>query len=415
MGILGIYEELGELMEAIERYESQRHELDFLTDGLVVKVCDLSVREQLGHTDKFPRWAMAYKFPAEEMTTTLESVTWEVGRTGKLTPLAHLEPVDIGGVNVKKATLNNIGDIERKGLFLGARVFIRRSNDVIPEILGVAPGEERGEPILAPVRCPACGAHVEQRGAHIFCPNSLSCRPQIVGRLAHYASRGAMDIESFSSRTAEFLAERKNFDSICDLYRLKKGDLQGMEGFGEKREQKLLDEIEGSKGRPLGNFLFALGVPGVGSKTAKDLAARFGTLAAVRRATEEELLAIDEIGGVIAESILTFFGDERISAQIDELLDLGLKPAEGAPKAEEGPFAGKTVVLTGTLSRYKREEAAAIIESLGGRVTGSVSKKTSLVLAGGEAGSKLEKARKLGVPVMEEEEFIRLVSDANGN
>lgn len=175
------------------------------------------------------------------------------------------------------------------------------------------------------------------------------------------------------------------------------------------------NEIEGSKGRPLGNFLFALGVPGVGSKTAKDLAARFGTLAAVRRATEEELLAIDEIGGVIAESILTFFGDERISAQIDELLDLGLKPAEGAPKAEEGPFAGKTVVLTCTLSRYKREEAAAIIESLGGRVTGSVSKKTSLVLAGGEAGSKLEKARKLGVPVMEEEEFIRLVSDANGN
>lgn len=415
MGILGIYEELGELMEAIERYESQRHELDFLTDGLVVKVCDLSVREQLGHTDKFPRWAMAYKFPAEEMTTTLESVTWEVGRTGKLTPLAHLEPVDIGGVNVKKATLNNIGDIERKGVFLGARVFIRRSNDVIPEILGVAPGVERGEPILAPVRCPACGAHVEQRGAHLFCPNSLSCRPQIVGRLAHYASRGAMDIESFSSRTAEFLAERKNFDSICDLYRLKKGDLQGMEGFGEKREQKLLDEIEGSKGRPLGNFLFALGIPGVGSKTAKDLAARFGTLAAVRRATEEELLSIDEIGGVIAQSILTFFGDERISAQIDELLELGLRPAEGAPKAEEGPFAGRTVVLTGTLSRYKREEAAAIIESLGGRVTGSVSKKTSLVLAGGEAGSKLEKARKLGVPVMEEEEFIRLVSDANGN
>lgn len=295
-------------MEAIERYESQRHELDFLTDGLVVKVCDLSVREQLGHTDKFPRWAMAYKFPAEEMTTTLESVTWEVGRTGKLTPLAHLEPVDIGGVNVKKATLNNIGDIERKGLFLGARVFIRRSNDVIPEILGVAAGGGEGRAHPGPVRCPACGAHVEQRGAHIFCPNSLSCRPQIVGRLAHYASRGAMDIESFSSRTAEFLAERKNFDSICDLYRLKKGDLQGMEGFGEKREQKLLDEIEGSKGRPLGNFLFALGVPGVGSKTAKDLAARFGTLAAVRRATEEELLAIDEIGGVIAESILTFFG-----------------------------------------------------------------------------------------------------------
>ena len=399
-------------MKAVEEAEKTRDTLDFLIDGLVIKVWDSETREALGYTDKFPRWAMAYKFAAEEMTTTVEAVTWEVGRTGKLTPLAHLTPVEIGGVTVRRATLNNIGDVERKGVTVGSKVFIRRSNDVIPEILGTAPDSPAGTPVLPPERCPACGAHVEQRGAHLFCTNSLSCRPQIVGRLAHFASRSAMDIESFSEKTAEFLAERREVSTVADLYRLRPGDLNGLEGFGEKREKKLLAEIEKSKKRPLSAFLFALGIPNVGSKTAKDLAEHFGSLEALRRATEEELTALPDVGGVVAQCIVEFFSDERIAAQVDELLALGVEARHEARQVDaEGPFAGKTVVLTGTLSSMGRTEAAAQIEALGGKVSGSVSKKTGLVIAGENAGSKLEKARTLDVPVMEEDEFLRILEE----
>lgn len=408
-GVLGYYDDFDSLWEAIEQIAKTRGTLDFLIDGLVVKICDIPTREVLGYTDKFPRWAMAYKFPAEEVTTTIENVTWEVGRTGKLTPVAALTPVDIGGVTVRRATLNNMGDIERKGVAVGMQVLLRRSNDVIPEILGPAEGSPAGTPVELPVVCPACGAHVEQRGAHLFCTNSLSCRPQIVGRMKHFASRSAMDIESFSEKTAAFLAEHKGFTSVADLYTLKKGDLNGMDGFGEKREGKLLAEIEGSKTRPLSAFLFALGIPNVGAKTAKDLARRFGTLDALRAASEDDLIAMDDVGPVVAQSIRSFFEDERIAATVDALLRFGVSPAsEEAPVAQQdSPFAGKTVVLTGTLSSMTRNEAAALIESLGGSVAGSVSKKTGLVVAGENAGSKLDKARALNVPVMAEEEFLR--------
>lgn len=411
-GILGVYDDVDALMQAVEEAEKTRDSLDFLIDGLVIKVWDSETRQALGYTDKFPRWAMAYKFAAEEMTTTIEEVTWEVGRTGKLTPLAHLTPVEIGGVTVRRATLNNMGDVERKGVAIGSTVFIRRSNDVIPEILGTTPDSPAGTPILPPDHCPACGAHVEQRGALLFCTNSLSCRPQIVGRLAHFASRSAMDIESFSEKTAEFLAERKGISSVADLYRLKEGDLNGLEGFGEKRERKLLSEIEKSKTRPLSAFLFALGIPNVGSKTAKDLAEHFGSLDALRKATAEELVALPDVGDIVAEGIVEFFSDERIGAQVDELLALGVKaPHEARKIAADGPFSGLTVVLTGTLSSMGRTEAAAKIEALGGKVAGSVSKKTGLVVAGESAGSKLDKANALGVRVMSEAEFLQALEE----
>lgn len=406
LGMIGRFTDIQDLTAAIKQAETTRDSLDFLIDGLVIKICDTATRRALGYTDKSPRWAIAYKFAAEEMTTTVERVDWEVGRTGKLTPVALLEPVDIGGVTVKRATLNNAGDIERKRVTVGARVFIRRSNDVIPEILGVTDDSPQGAPIPTPAVCPACGAHTEQNGAHIFCTNTLSCPPQITGRLAHFASRNAMDIESFSEKTAEFLAEKLGATSICDLYRLKTGDLNGLEGFGEKRESKLLSEIEKSKTRPLSAFLFALGIPNVGVKTAKDIAKHFGALAAVRRATEEELITIDDVGPVVAASIAGFFADGRIAAQIDELLALGVAPTEEQKRAIGGYFAGKTVVLTGALSSMGRDKATELIEAQGGKVTGSVSKKTDLVVAGEKGGSKLTKAQTLGIPILNESEFI---------
>lgn len=399
------------LLAQIEAAALTRGTLDFLIDGMVAKVTDFAIREALGETEKFPRWAMAYKFPAEETTAVVEAVTWEVGRTGKLTPLAHLSPVELCGATIRRATLNNYDDIRRKRVGIGSRVFIRRSNDVIPEILGSVPDDVPDAPVEKPVRCPQCGAHVEQRGAHLFCTNSLSCRPQIVGRIAHYASRDAMDIESLSDRTAEQLVDAFGIATIPELYGLTVEQLVPLDRFGPKKAQNLIDALEKSKRRPLGAFLFALGIPNVGIKTARDLARRFGTFAAVRAAGREALLAIDDVGEIVADSILGFFGDPSIAAQVDALLGCGVSPAQEADAGAESPLAGKTVVVTGTLPSMGRREAEALIERMGGRAAGSVSKKTDYVLAGESAGSKLDKARALGVPVLDEAAFFALIGE----
>jgi DNA ligase (NAD+) len=400
-----------ELKREIDRAEQTRGTLDFLIDGMVIKVTDFALRETLGETEKFPRWAMAYKFAAEETTSVVEDVTWEVGRTGKLTPLAHLSPVELAGATIQRATLNNFDDIQRKRVKIGSRVFIRRSNDVIPEILGAVPNDTATQVINKPTRCPVCGAHVEENGAHLFCTNSLSCRAQITLRLAHYASRDAMDIESFSDKTAGQLIEALGIDSILALYELSKDQLVALDRFGEKKAQNLIEAIENSKTRPLGAFLFALGIPNVGSKTAKDLAKRFGTLAAVRAATREDLLAIPDVGGIVAESILSFFGDANISAQIDQLLALGVSPQSEQAANTTSPIAGMTIVVTGTLPTLGRREAEALIEQNGAKAAGSVSKKTDYVLYGESAGSKLDKARELGVPLLTEAEFLELLGE----
>lgn len=403
-----------ELLAGIAEVERTRGALDFLIDGMVVKVTSFAMREALGETEKFPRWAVAYKFPAEETTAVVEDVTWEVGRTGKLTPLAHLSPVELCGATIRRATLNNYDDILRKRVGLGSRVFIRRSNDVIPEILGSVPDDAPRAPVEKPTCCPRCGAHVEQRGAHLFCTNSLSCRPQIVGRIAHYASRDAMDIESLSGRTAEQLVDAFGISTIPELYGLTAERLVPLERFGPKKAQNLIDALEKSKRRPLSAFLFALGIPNVGVKTARDLARRFGTLAAVRAAGREELLAIDDVGDIVADSILDFFGDPSISAQVDALLAHGVDPQPEAAAGADSPLAGRTVVVTGTLSSMGRREAEALIERLGGRAAGSVSKKTDYVLAGESAGSKLDRARALGIPVLDEAAFYKLIGEENG-
>lgn len=399
-------QQVEDFIACIEDTAEHRSELDFDIDGMVIKATDFALREKMGYTDKFPRWAMAYKFAAEEATATVESVTWEVGRTGKLTPVAHLTPVELAGATVSNATLNNWDDIQRKQVGVGSTVFIRRSNDVIPEILGAVPGDIPKEPVQKPTVCPSCGAHVEQRGAHIFCTNPLSCKPQIVSRLAHFASRNAMDIESFADKTAGVLWEELNISTIPELYTLRRDRLLELEGFGEKKASNLLTAIENSKTRPLSAFLFALGIPNVGVRTARDLSRVFGTLDKVRNATREELLAIDDIGEIVADSILFFFHDPRISGQVDDLIAYGVSPTADAFSHETTPIQGKTIVLTGTLPTLTRQQAEELIVSHGGKASGSVSKKTDYVLAGEAAGSKLTKAQTLGIPIIDEATFL---------
>ncbi|GIP28632.1 DNA ligase 2 [Paenibacillus sp. J23TS9] len=410
------FEKFDDVMEQLQDIQERRSSLDYLIDGAVIKIVDMRTREALGYTDKFPRWAVAYKFEAEETTTVLESVSWEVGRTGKITPVARVEAVELAGVTVQNCTLNNIGDIERKNLkhALGTRVFIRRSNDVIPEILGKVTEDSDGEEIVYPEQCPACGFPLEQRGAHLFCNNSLDCKPQIIGRITHFASRDAMDIETFSVMTAEQLYNELNVREPADLYTLTFEDLIKLDRFGEKKANNLLASLEKSKSRDLASFLFALGIPNTGKSTTKMLAEHFRDLHAVMNATVEELIALPDVGGIVADSIVGFFADPFIMTGIEKMLSLGVEAkAPEAPRVvnTDSFFSGKTVVLTGTLHQLTRDEAADKLEALGAKVTGSVSAKTDLVIAGEKAGSKLAKAQQLGIQVIEDEdEFIRLLN-----
>ena len=403
------FTDIEELIDALDEIETHRSSLDYLIDGAVIKLTNFSQRERLGYTDRFPRWAIAFKFEAEEMTTRLLSVKWEVGRTGKLTPAAQLEPVDIGGVTVKAATLNNAGDIARKKLKNGCMVFIRRSNDVIPEVMGRTDEIQQDErEIEIPAVCPACGAPVEERGAHLFCTNP-DCPPRIVNRLAHFAGREAMDIDGFSEKTAEMLVEQGILYDAADMMALTEDRLVGLPLFKDKRIENLISAIQKSKDRPLDAFLFALGIPNVGRKTARDLAQAFGSLDALMEATEEELVAIPDVGDIVAASITSFFASEKGKSLVERLLAAGCTPRWESVTLGDA-FAGKTVVLTGTLSSMGRKAAGDLIAAHGGKVTGSVSKKTDYVVAGEEAGSKLEKALKLGVPVLDEAAFLDMLN-----
>ncbi|MCR5807996.1 MAG: NAD-dependent DNA ligase LigA [Clostridiales bacterium] len=401
--------DIGSVLGGITAAEERRFDLDFDIDGMVIKLNDMEKAESLGYTDRFPRGAIAYKFPAQEQTTVVTDITWEVGRTGKLTPLAHVEPVELMGATIRRATLNNYDDIKRKRVGIGSRVFIRRSNDVIPEILSSADEGEPQNPVAPPTHCPYCGAHIEQRGAHVFCTNSLSCTPQIVARLAHFASRDAMDIEGFSEKTAELLINETGLRNIPELYELTPHSFKDLAGFGEKRIANLLGAIEKSKDCSLASFIFALGIPNVGIKTARDIASVFGTLEAFRACKREDLVAIRDVGEIVADSIMDFLRDESLSAQVDKLLALGVRPREEKKSASPSVLGGKTLVVTGTLSRMDRHSVEALIEELGGHASGSVSKKTDYLVCGENAGSKLDKARQLGVTVLSEDEFFGMI------
>lgn len=390
----------------IEKIELARKDYDFLIDGVVVKINDTAIREELGHTDKFPRWAVAYKFEAEEAVTRLNGVAWQVGRTGKLTPLALLEPVDLCGATIKRATLNNYGDITRKNLKVGGDVFIRRSNDVIPEVLGMA--SDGGADIAKPTVCPACASILVERGANLFCPNDDGCRPQIVQRITHYASKNACDIEGLSDKTVERLADVLGVRSVSELYTLTADDLARVEGFKDKKIRNLLAAIEKSKKAELANFIYALGIENIGAVTARDLARIFGGIDALFAATAGELTKIDEVGEIVASSVMDYFADPFNIEQIQKLKNIGINPVF---RSKKGVFGGKKVVLTGSLQNYTRTEAQKIIENSGGEVMGAVSKSVDMVVAGSEAGSKLDKAKSLGITVIDETQFVKMLEN----
>lgn len=396
-----------EVVTAVSKIEENREKLDFLIDGAVVKVNSAKTQDLLGYTEKFPRWAMAFKFKAEEMTTTVEDVVWQVSRTGKLNPLAILTPVDIGGVTVKKATLNNYSEIVRKDIKINSRVFIRRSNDVIPEILGIAEHTENSKEIEKPTKCPVCGSPVRYDDVFIYCTNDKTCVSRTVSMLEHFVSKDCMDIEGLSEKTLEALYNDLGVRKIHQIYALTAEDLYKLEGFKDKKVSNLLSAIERSKKCELWRFIHALGIQGIGKKASKQLSDAFGTLDKIIDATVEEIVQIEDFGEITANNVVNYFTNHEKREDLEKLLSVGFDFEK--EKAQEGAFSGLVVVLTGSLVNYKRSLAQSLIEERGGEVADSISKRVNLVVAGESAGSKLQKAEKLGIKVISEEEFSAML------
>jgi DNA ligase (NAD+) len=391
---------------------SRRHQIPYEIDGSVVKVDSEDQRRRLGAVSRTPRWAIAYKFPAEEEATTVEQIEVSVGRTGALTPVAFLTPVHVGGVTVSRATLHNEEEVRRKDVRVGDRVFLRRAGDVIPEIVRVIvearPAAGLPE-FKMPSHCPACGAEAHREGAVTRCSN-LSCPAQIHGRLRHFASRGAMDVEGLGDQTCSQLVERGLVRTPADLYLLSREQWLSLERMGDKSADNLLAALEASKSTSLKRFIYALGIRLVGEATARALALQFGTVEKLLAASLDDLQAVRDVGPEVAQQIFDFTQTAENRDAVARLLEAGVRPAPEVVQAA-GPFAGKTVVLTGSLSTLSREDAKAEIERRGGRVSGSVSRKTDLVVAGEEAGSKLNKAKELGVRIVDESTFRALLTE----
>ena len=393
-----------EVKAAIDEIEIERKKLDVLTDGAVIKANSEELRAAMGYTDKFPRWAIAYKFEAEEAESTVLNVVWQVGRTGKLTPLAEIEPVELAGATVRRATLNNFGDLMRKDVKINSRVLVRRSNEVIPEILGAVKHTEGSIPVEKPAICPFCGSTVEETGANLFCSNP-HCPPRLVQKLTHYCSKNAADVEGMSEATLTLLLAQRNVTKFSDLYTLTAESFRGLEGFQKKKINNLLSAIEKSKNIPLDRFIYAIGIGGIGRVAARDLA-EFGSVEAIAALDKEKLVALENIGEITANAILNYFADEENRAEIERLYSLGVTPF-AKEKRTQGAFAGLNVVLTGSLLSLSRPEAQKLIEEQGGTAQSAVTSKTNLVVAGDKAGSKLAKAQKAGIPVIDEAEFLK--------
>ena len=396
-----------DIIEALQEIEVGRRQIDILTDGAVIKLDDVPARAGLGYTDKFPRWAIAFKFEAEEAQTTVRNVIWQVGRTGKLTPLALVDPVELGGATVKKATLNNFGDIGRKDIRIGSVVAIRRSNEVIPEILGCVEHTGTSVDITKPSVCPYCGSAVREEGANLFCTNRL-CPPRIAARFEHFASKDAMDIDGFSEATAVQLNKKLGLINCSQLYSLTADDLSLLDGFRDKKIKNLLSAIQASRKTTLERFIFALGIDGVGKVAARDLANAFGSVESLASATADSLVALENIGEITARDIVGWFADRDNARELDALLEY-IEPEQVKREAVSGAFSGEVVVLTGTLASFTRSRAQKLIEEEGGECASSVTKKTTLVIAGEEAGSKLEKAQKAGIKIIDEQQFIAML------
>ncbi|WP_370263100.1 NAD-dependent DNA ligase LigA [Limnobacter sp.] len=401
-GLLAYYRDIG----------NKRSQLPFEIDGVVYKVDSFDLQDRLGFVAKAPRFAIAHKFPPDEVLTRLQAIEVQVGRTGSITPVAKLEPVRVGGVMVSSATLHNLDEIERKDLRVGDQVLVRRAGDVIPEVLPFQ-GNQRlasSQPFAMPTHCPVCNSLVrkEEGEAVHRCTGGLVCRAQLTQAIIHFAHRRAMDIEGLGSKLVEVLVEKEWVKTPADLYRLSKEQLMSLERMGEKSASNLIDALERSRQTTLGRFLFALGIRHVGETTARDLGQHFGDVNRLMDATEEQLLEVRDVGPVVAQSIRQFFDEPANRDVVLQLLQLGIQwpqTSQVVSTDDTHPFYGKTFVLTGTLSAYSRDDAAALIVARGGKVTGSVSKKTDFVLAGEAAGSKLDKAQELGVQVLDEATF----------
>jgi DNA ligase (NAD+) len=405
--------DVDEVLKRCEYWQENLHKLGYPADGLVVKVDSIPQREQLGRTSKSPRWMMAYKFAAEQQVSQVREIEVDVGKSGQLTPVALLEPVQLSGTVVKRASLHNFDELERKGVRVGDYVLVEKAGEIIPQVIKVIEEKRPGDavPFERPAKCPSCGEAVtkDEGGVYLRCTNA-TCPAQRVERLTHFAGRAAMDIEGLGEALAEQLVSAGLADNVADVYSLKKEQLLDLERMAEKSAQNLLDGIEQSKSRPLSRLLFGLGIPNVGSHMADVLAASFADMDEVASANAERLQDINEIGPVVAKAIVEFFVRESTARLIEKLQAAGVNMESGHRLVRENPdVTGKTFVLTGMLDAYTREEATELIESQGGRVTGGVSGKTGYVVAGAEPGSKLEKARKLGVRVLSEEEFRKLV------
>lgn len=392
-----------------------RDRLSYEVDGVVIKLQDLVLRARLGDTAHHPRWAYALKFEPRKEVSQLLRIVASVGRTGVVTPVALLRPVNIGGVTVSRANLHNIEDIERKDIREGDTVRVERAGDVIPQVVErVDTGEERGAPFRMPERCPSCDTPLIKRGPYTVCPNGFECPAQLVGRLTHYGSRGGLDIEGLGERTAVQLVERGLVRHLPELYELAPEQLADLEGFAERSAAKLHEAIQASREPELPRFLYALGIPEVGGAVARQLARHFGTFERLRDATPESLMQVEGIGEVMAHAIHDFFREEHTRQVLDDLVGKHVRPlpeeATAAPSGDAS-LAGLTFVFTGSLTRFTRERAEELVQRLGARASGSVSKKTSYVVAGESAGSKLAKARELGIDVLDEEGFLAFLGE----
>lgn len=399
---------------------AERDALPFDIDGVVYKVNRLALQQQLGFKTREPRWAVAHKYPAQEQLTRLNGIEIQVGRTGKLTPVAKLEPVFVGGTTVSNATLHNLFELRRKGVRVGDQVIVRRAGDVIPEVVGRLPGARAAyvRNFAMPSACPVCGSPVERDRGSIEhrCTGGLVCAAQRKQALLHFAGRRAMDIEGLGDKLVDQLVDAGLVRTLPELYKLGFSHLAQLERMGDKSASKLLAKLEASKSTSLARFLFSLGIRHVGETTAKDLARHFGSLDALLAADEAALLAVPDVGPVVAHSVASFFGNPLNREAVEQLRAAGIHwpESEGAASGPDAslPLSGKTLVLTGTLPRLSRDEAQALIEAAGGKVSGSVSKKTSYVVAGEAAGSKLDKAQALGVAVIDEDGLRALLAGA---
>jgi DNA ligase (NAD+) len=406
-----------EVWAAIEALGAKRHELPYEIDGAVVKVDDRALQEQLGFVTRSPRWAVAYKYPPPQVTTVLEGVGFQVGRTGAITPVAQLRAVRVGGVTVRSATLHNEDQVRQLDLRIGDTVTVERAGDVIPRVVNHVPdpGHAARTPVVFPDACPVCGTPLfrDPELAVIRCPNQLSCPAQIRRSIRHFASRDAMDVEGLGEKLVDQLVDRGLVKKVSDLYRLTRSQLTSLERMGGKSADNLLAALEQSKARSLDHCLVALGIPTVGEATARDLAKHFRSIDALLAATEAQLLDVHGIGSVVAAEIRRFMADEHRQKEIADLRELGVQfPEQTAPAGPTSTaLAGLTFVITGTLPTLERAAAEAKILAAGGKVSGSVSKKTSFVVAGEKAGSKLTKAQELGVPVIDEAELLRKLGE----